>query len=416
MSKLAIIVDGISKKYRIGVKAQPDRTFRDAATELLASPLKRLRRATSQTGKHEDFWALKDVSFEVRPGEVVGIIGHNGAGKSTLLKILSRITEPTAGEVRLRGRVVSLLEVGSGFHPELSGRENIYLNGAILGMKRGEIRRRFDAIVAFAEVEKFLDTPVKYFSTGMYSRLAFAVAAHLEPEILIVDEVLAVGDAQFQKKCVGKMRDVSHGAGRTVLLVSHNLGVVRSLCDRAITMENGRLSYEGDAEHAIQAYIASRREVTGTSEVKCGDFLVKGVKVTSPSGRALLPFDDAEIEVRLQSRSGCSNIGVHLLIEDVDGTLLAGLDSRACGLNGRGGPFEELGICFRIREMPLLPGSYRIRLILRNDATFCAVECLRTYELTVEEGVVYDIVPTDRQLHGRVALRVAKAMDLRQLT
>ncbi len=211
-----------------------------------------LRPQTSE----EDFWALKDVSFEVKQGEVVGIIGRNGAGKSTLLKILSRITEPTSGRVTLRGRVASLLEVGTGFHPELTGRENIFLNGAILGMTRAEVRSKFDEIVAFAEVEKFLDTPVKRYSSGMYVRLAFAVAAHLEPEILVVDEVLAVGDAQFQKKCLGKMQDVARGEGRTVLFVSHNIGAVSSLCTRGIFLKSGRLGLAGDMQAVIHAYMA----------------------------------------------------------------------------------------------------------------------------------------------------------------
>jgi lipopolysaccharide transport system ATP-binding protein len=204
----------------------------------------------------EDFWALKDVSFEVKRGEVVGIIGRNGAGKSTLLKILSRITEPTTGRVTLRGRVASLLEVGTGFHPELTGRENVFLNGAILGMSRAEIRKKFDEIVAFAEVEKFLDTPVKRYSSGMYVRLAFAVAAHLEPEILIVDEVLAVGDAEFQKKCLGKMQDVAKG-GRTVLFVSHNMGVIRNLCPRVVLLENGRSVFFGLAQEGMQKYLSA---------------------------------------------------------------------------------------------------------------------------------------------------------------
>ena len=202
----------------------------------------------------EEFWALKDVSFEVKQGEVLGIIGRNGAGKSTLLKILSRITEPTAGRVTLRGRVASLLEVGTGFHPELTGRENIYLNGAILGMTRAEIRRKFDEIVAFAEVERFLDTPVKRYSSGMYVRLAFAVAAHLEPEILIVDEVLAVGDAEFQKKCLGKMSEVSRG-GRTVLFVSHNMSAVLQLTQRAILLSGGNVAYVGDSQSAVDRYM-----------------------------------------------------------------------------------------------------------------------------------------------------------------
>jgi lipopolysaccharide transport system ATP-binding protein len=204
----------------------------------------------------EEFWALKDVSFELEQGETVGIIGRNGAGKSTLLKILSRITEPTEGEVQIQGRVASLLEVGTGFHPELTGRENIFLNGAILGMSKVEIRRKFDEIVAFAEVEKFLDTPVKRYSSGMYVRLAFAVAAHLDPEILVVDEVLAVGDAEFQKKCLGKMQDVATNSGRTVLFVSHNMNAVKRLCRRAIYLRNGRLLTQGPTDSVVNEYLA----------------------------------------------------------------------------------------------------------------------------------------------------------------
>ena len=216
-------------------------------------------RQVVQGDEVEEFWALKDVSFEVKQGEVVGIIGRNGAGKSTLLKILSRITEPTEGRVTLRGRVASLLEVGTGFHPELTGRENIFLNGAILGMTRQEIRKKFDEIVAFAEVERFLDTPVKRYSSGMYVRLAFAVAAHLEPEILIVDEVLAVGDAEFQKKCLGKMEDVSRREGRTVLFVSHNIASVSDLTHRALLLETGRIAAIGPTAHVVSSYVSKGR-------------------------------------------------------------------------------------------------------------------------------------------------------------
>ena len=234
------------------------------------------------------FWALKDVSFEVHRGEVVGIIGRNGAGKSTLLKILSRITEPTEGQVEIVGRVGSLLEVGTGFHPELTGRENIYLNGAILGMTRGEIRRKFDEIVAFAEVEKFLDTPVKHYSSGMYMRLAFAVAAHLEPEILVVDEVLAVGDAAFQKKCLGKMDDVA-ASGRTVLFVSHNIGAVRALCKRVVWLETGRVKMIGDAEEVTLRYLsggaAAGGEITAQQHMRgSGHVRIVRAAVTTVNG------------------------------------------------------------------------------------------------------------------------------------
>jgi lipopolysaccharide transport system ATP-binding protein len=264
-----ISVENLSKRYLVGHRAErtlDDRfpNFRDMAGRSLRNAVRKAAdilhgRQVVQGDAVEEFWALKDVSFEVWEGEVLGIIGRNGAGKSTLLKILSRITEPTAGRVTLRGRVASLLEVGTGFHPELSGRENIYLNGAILGMTRAEIRKKFDEIVAFAEIERFLDTPVKRYSSGMYVRLAFAVAAHLEPEILIVDEVLAVGDADFQKKCLGKMNDVSRREGRTVLFVSHNMGAVTSLCATALWLDGGLIRERGATREVIGKYQARRR-------------------------------------------------------------------------------------------------------------------------------------------------------------
>ncbi len=251
MSQPAISVAGLSKRYRIEHATRRE-TLREALHHGARRVWRRLRWGTGFT--HEEFWALRDISFDVRPGEVLGIIGRNGAGKSTLLKILSRITDPTTGSVTLRGRVASLLEVGTGFHPELSGRENIFLNGAILGMSRQEIRRKFDEIVAFAEVERFLDTPVKRYSSGMYVRLAFAVAAHLEPEILIVDEVLAVGDLAFQKKCLGKMRSVSASEGRTVLFVSHNLASIRQLCGSAILLSSGTVQAMGPCQRVLDIY------------------------------------------------------------------------------------------------------------------------------------------------------------------
>ncbi len=255
MSSPAISVQSISKLYRLQHAAAGSQSFRDLLTGLATAPFKRFRELSGNDRSLEDFWALKDVSFDVREGEVVGIIGRNGAGKSTLLKILSRIVEPTSGEVRMRGRVASLLEVGTGFHPELSGRENIYLNGSILGMKRREIDARFDEIVEFAEIEKFLDTPVKRYSSGMYVRLAFAVAAHLDPEILIVDEVLAVGDAEFQKKCLGKMKEVSAGGHRTVLFVSHNMAAVSALCNRVVLLASGKLVADGEPSSVMAQYM-----------------------------------------------------------------------------------------------------------------------------------------------------------------
>ena len=252
---VAIRVENLSKQYVIGRSRKGSETFREALMTALSAPLHYFTHGRTAVAEEEEFWALKDVSFEIRKGEIVGIIGRNGAGKSTLLKILSRITEPTTGHIEIRGRVASLLEVGTGFHGELTGRENVYLNGAILGMTRSEIDRKFDEIVSFAEIGQFLDTPVKHYSSGMAVRLAFAVAAHLEPDILLVDEVLAVGDVQFQNKCLGKMEDVA-GLGRTVLFVSHNLAAVQRLCSRAILLECHRIKHIGTVETAISKYLA----------------------------------------------------------------------------------------------------------------------------------------------------------------
>ncbi len=250
MSEIAIRVENLGKQYRIGGK-QANRTFREVLLDSFTAPVRWMR---GERKTFDTFWALDDVSFEIKQGEAIGIIGRNGAGKSTLLKILSRITKPTKGRVDLYGRVASLLEVGTGFHGELSGRDNIFLNGAILGMNRREINRKFDEIVDFSGVEKFLDTPVKHYSSGMYVRLAFAVAAHLEPEILVVDEVLAVGDAEFQKKCLGKMGDVTR-EGRTVLFVSHNIGAIKTLCQRTIVLKQGILEYDGNTLNAVSKYL-----------------------------------------------------------------------------------------------------------------------------------------------------------------
>jgi len=281
MSDTVIRVENLGKRYIIGHQQQEKYT---ALRDVLADKAKGLTRLLNPNAKvdHpnlEEFWALKDVSFEVKRGDRVGIIGRNGAGKSTLLKILSRITEPTTGRVQIKGRVASLLEVGTGFHPELTGRENIFLNGAILGMEKQEIRRKFDEIVAFAEVERFLDTPVKRYSSGMYVRLAFAVAAHLEPEILVVDEVLAVGDTAFQKKCLGKMEDVADKEGRTILFVSHNISAIEKLCNYGIYLKNGNIEYTGDNHGAILEYL---EEIKG----KITTVDLKGRKDRQGSGKA----------------------------------------------------------------------------------------------------------------------------------
>jgi lipopolysaccharide transport system ATP-binding protein len=292
-----IRVDGLGKEYRIGGRQVAYRTLREALTRTVLSPLRRagaVMHGHAAQGGDESFWALSDVSFEIKRGEIVGVIGRNGAGKSTLLKVLSRITEPTRGEIRLRGRVGALLEVGTGFHPELSGRDNVFLNGAILGMRRQEIHKKFDAIVAFAEVDKFIDTPVKHYSSGMYMRLAFAIAAHLQPEILIVDEVLAVGDAGFQKKCMGKMSEVAH-EGRTVLFVSHNASAIRNLCSRAILLRAGQLVADGPANLVLTQYESANRQVQVTADTAIGD-----ERFRRGSGEARFTF------IALQDRDGNS--------------------------------------------------------------------------------------------------------------
>jgi len=267
MSDVAIRVEGLGKKYRLGANAQPYQTLRESLTGAAAAPARAVSRVLGRSasangnGHRPDFWALRDVGFEVKHGEVLGIIGRNGAGKSTLLKLLSQITEPTEGRISINGRVASLLEVGTGFHPELTGRENVFLNGAILGMSRADILRQFDEIVAFAEVEQFIDTPVKHYSSGMYLRLAFSVAAHLEPEILVVDEVLAVGDASFQKKCLNKMEDVGR-QGRTVLFVSHSMPAITRLCRRSLLLRYGHVVVDGPSERVVDSYLRSEHGST----------------------------------------------------------------------------------------------------------------------------------------------------------
>jgi lipopolysaccharide transport system ATP-binding protein len=321
MPKPIIAIENLSKRYRIGGQREPYLSLREEVMKYLS------RKAWRGRNKIEEFWALKNLSFSVEEGAALGIIGRNGAGKTTLLKILSQITPPTQGKIKMRGRVSSLLEVGTGFHPELTGRENIFLNGTILGMSHREVARKFDEIVAFAEVEKFLDTPVKRFSSGMYVRLAFAVAAHLEPEILIVDEVLAVGDAQFQKKCLGKMGEVTKG-GRTVLFVSHNMSAVKSLCDRAVVLNAGELFSDSGAEQAIQYYLKQtystinnvpleeRRDRTGSGRVR-----FTGIRILNESGEEIHTIQSGRnYRFEIDYLNGCeddlSNIACSIDIHD----------------------------------------------------------------------------------------------------
>ncbi len=328
MNDVAIRVEGLGKQYRIGVAPERYRTLRDNLVNLLNWPLRRLRSNLFSENRSDDeaatIWALRDVNFELHKGQVLGIIGRNGAGKSTLLKILSRVTEPTKGYAEIHGRVGSLLEVGTGFHPELTGRENIFLNGAILGMKRTEIEAKFDEIVDFAEVEKFIDTPVKRYSSGMYLRLAFAVAAHLEPEILVVDEVLAVGDAEFQRKCLGKMSDVAQ-EGRTVLFVSHNMSAILRLTEETIVLEKGEIVLRAPTPVAVDHYMASGYSQSGertwdTEEVPAtaAPFCPAAVRVKDSRGRVVDTVRSAEpvtieVEYVLDEAVTGLRVGVYLL-------------------------------------------------------------------------------------------------------
>ncbi|MBI5849143.1 MAG: ABC transporter ATP-binding protein [Nitrospirae bacterium] len=337
MSDVAIRVDKLGKQYRIGKSQAGYQTFRESISGALVAPLRRLQRIGKPNTQPETIWALKDVSFEIKRGEVVGIIGRNGAGKSTLLKILSRVTEPTEGCADIYGRVGSLLEVGTGFHPELTGRENIYLNGAILGMKRADIVRKFDEIVAFAEIEKFVDTPVKHYSSGMYLRLAFAVAAHLEPEILLVDEVLAVGDAAFQKKCLGKMGEVAR-EGRTVLFVSHNMAAIEALCPITFLVDHGTIVASGATAAVITKYmdITSSLSITETLENRVdrqgdGSIRVTSISIEDTEGKTIHCASRLRIRLSYKSDKPIYRASILIGIYDLRNTGIYLLDSDAVG-------------------------------------------------------------------------------------
>src|SRR2546427_781737 len=375
---VVILAEGLSKEYRIGAPRAPYETLRESLTRALAAPFRRWSDPPgAERGSASDLiWALRDVSFEVRQGEALGVIGRNGAGKSTLLKILSRITEPSTGSVTLQGRVGSLLEIGTGFHPELTGRENIFLNGAILGMRRAEIQRKFDEIVAFAEIERFLDTPVKHYSTGMYLRLAFAVAAHLEPEIILVDEVLAVGDAAFQRKCLGKMGDITK-AGRTVLFVSHNMGAVASLCQTGLVLDAGRIQFVGPVTEAVELYLGQfsgthelplelRRDRTGTGEVR-----LIGFHLESETGERLEAIRNGHT-VRLvfdyatSSGRPARNVEFQIVVRTESGELLFQFGTRFTGEKLRDIPAQGRLVC-ELGRFPLVPGRYRLDTYLAAD-------------------------------------------------
>jgi lipopolysaccharide transport system ATP-binding protein len=411
MSEPVINVQHVGKRYRLGGKSGPYKTIRESLMGSL-SGVSRLftgagapaadsggNRAGNGAGNGNSFWALKDVSFTVERGDVVGIVGRNGAGKSTLLKVLSRITEPTEGQIEIIGRVGSLLEVGTGFHPELTGRENVYLNGAILGMKRGEIDRKFDEIVAFSEVEKFLDTPVKFYSSGMYMRLAFSVAAHLEPEILIVDEVLAVGDAQFQRKCLGKMSDVAR-EGRTILFVSHNMTAVGNLCSRAVWLSAGSVKMQGPTADVIGKYLASAESGT-TDRTWPGDATAPGdhrvrlrrvaVRPADESASRVISLDTpVEVIIEYENFVEGQRLNVTTLFYTPDETC-------AFAAASRGTPMPK-GI---IRNRCVIPGH------LLNNHTYAVKAMVVRDEneplADVDRAVIFEVVEPNRDsdYHGK---------------
>jgi lipopolysaccharide transport system ATP-binding protein len=399
-SELAISIRGVGKRYTL-------RHDYAAPTTLAEAIVRRVRHPFART-EREQFWALKDVTFDVACGEVLGLIGSNGAGKSTLLKILSRITEMSEGEADLYGRVGSLLEVGTGFNQELTGRENVFLNGAILGMTRSEIRSQFDAIVAFAGVERFLDTPVKHYSSGMYVRLAFAVAAHLRSEILIVDEVLAVGDLDFQRKCLGKMRDVATD-GRTVLLVSHNMAAVGSLCSRAVLLRNGRLAYAGDVAAAVAAYstheegllvgdLRDRHDRSGRGDIRATSISIAGLDgVLTRSIRYAQPFD---INVEYEAQTSLENVLVSVSIQLLDGTRIATLSSGFRNESFSVGKGTGTFAC-RLPGLPLRPDTYSMDVFIHGH---------HAYHDHLEHAMTFDVAPHDVYGTGRLPQRSEGAL------
>ena len=409
MSSWIIKAEGLGKRYRLQHQQQGRRykALRDVLAEKAAGLFRRAGPARSgsdvsvsafqpsSVSPVEDFWALRDVSFEIQPGEVVGIIGRNGAGKSTLLKVLSRITEPTEGQITLRGRVASLLEVGTGFHPELTGRENIFLNGAILGMSRAEIRRKFDEIVAFAEVERFLDTPVKRYSSGMYVRLAFAVAAHLEPEILVVDEVLAVGDAEFQKKCLGKMDVVAH-EGRTVLFVSHNEGAIRRLCSRAVLLEKGAIALIGSPQEAFQRYRGFQQSIGfsdahrthSSKHLRITDAAIAVDGVTSDS---IPPSAHPELTLRLKVFERIS-ASFEVLLRDANShPVMFGPVGLAQGYKREFSPGNYL-ISFQLKLPHLAEGRYSLDLMVVESG-------IQFYDY-LEDAIIVNALPANNPNTG----------------
>lgn len=392
MSDVAIRVEGLSKQYRIGARQERYRALRDSITDAMIAPFRRaaslLRgQATGAAELNETIWALQDVSFEVKQGEVIGVIGRNGAGKSTLLKILSRITEPTRGHAEIYGRVGSLLEVGTGFHPELTGRENIFLNGAILGMRRREIERKFDEIVAFAEIEKFIDTPVKHYSSGMYVRLAFAVAAHLEPEILIIDEVLAVGDANFQRKCLGKMGDVAR-SGRTVLFVSHNMGAVSAICKRSLLLQDGKLRKDGFTKAVLPDYFVSHH-----FDSKSGVHVRSYMPEADGFSNEWTKSSYIAIEVSLDANKFTPGWQCDLACYTLDGAKLFAIQSQNLPTFDSHDP-EKRCLTFLVENIGYSPQPLRVDLGLKRAAN-------EPYEILLQNALLIMPAATTRSNDGR---------------
>jgi lipopolysaccharide transport system ATP-binding protein len=415
MSDNAIIVENLSKRYLIGHKLAVGGSYKyTALRDIVAREINNFARKAVdvfrgrqvvQGDEIEEFWAIRDVSFDVKHGEVFGVIGRNGAGKSTLLKILSRITEPTIGRISLSGRVASLLEVGTGFHPELSGRENIFLNGAILGMTQREIRKKFDEIVAFAEVERFIDSPVKYYSSGMYVRLAFAVAAHLEPEILVVDEVLAVGDFEFQKKCLGKMDEVAKKQGRTVLFVSHNMEAILKLCTDGILLESGHVRAKGDVKNIVASYFSDRsacsRVVDLLSKTRPEE-LTGRVRLSkiSPSDEknnwSFLFGESLSIDLSIDAQSEVSQVEIFIGVFSAGGFEIASWSTRC---HDQQLPLKPGTNVLRIafQHLLLLPGQYFLGM---------ALSCGRGFEDYVPEAVSFEI--TSSAMAAAISANVLK--------
>jgi lipopolysaccharide transport system ATP-binding protein len=403
MSRPAISIEDLGKQYRIGLKKAAYSTLRESIVGALASPVRRFRELSGHSANPtgaDTFWALRHVSFDVQPGEVVGIVGRNGAGKSTLLKMLSRITDPTEGMIRLRGRVGSLLEVGTGFHPELTGRENIYLNASILGMRKTEIDRKFDEIVEFSGISRFLDTQVKHYSSGMQVRLGFAVAAHLDPEILIVDEVLAVGDAEFQRRCMGKMQQIASDEGRTILFVSHNMGAIRSLCTRGIYLDQGQLVRTGPINELVEEYLgklvgmaqqalANRTDRSGLGKIRLRDFYL-----ATPDGK---PVDSVFtgspywLTFTYESNKPLRNPVFQCAVYTQSGDVLSHFSSDSAAQPVTVLPASGSVRCY-VERLPLAPGAYRI-----NTAIYDA-EGMQDH---LVGAIFLDVAWGDYYQHGR---------------